>query len=542
MKGHEFIAEDLRREGIEYLFCFPSTPMIQAAQDAGIRPIICRQERVGANMADGYSRITNGSKIGVFASQYGPGAENAFPGIATAYADSSPVLYLAWGYEKDRAGVSPYFSVVESFDPITKWAEYLNEPEHAPDVLRRAFSYLRNGRPRPVALELPGDVLSQDVSDLDRSAPSAAPSRSKGDSSDIEPAVRAVLEADNPVIHAGQGVLYAQATPELVELAELLQIPVMTTLAGKSAFPEDHDLALGTGARANSGPVRHFLPDADLVFGIGCSFTKHGMATTIPEGKPLVHATNDPADINKMYDVEYPIVGDAKLVLRQVIDEATRQLGGDAPRETGAADRVGAVRDEWLDEWLPKLTSDATPLSPFRVMWDFMQTIDPAEAIVTHDSGGPRDQLTPFYRATEPRSYIGWGKSHSLGTGLGLIMGAKLAKPEKMCVNFMGDAAFGMVGLDFETAIRNRIPIVTVVLNNNSMAAYEDRLGDARFLGGDYADLARSLGGHAERITDPDEISGAFTRAKEYTESESEPILLEFMTREETDQNQLLGL
>ena len=139
-------------------------------------------------------------------------------------------------------------------------------------------------------------------------------------------------------------------------------------------------------------------------------------------------------------------------------------------RDGGVAGEIAQVREEWLKEWMPKLTSDEVPLNPYRVMWDFMHTVDAQRAIVTHDSGSPRDQLMPFYRATAPRSYLGWGKSHALGTGLGLIMGAKLAAPNKFCVNFMGDAAFGMTGLDFETAVRTGIPITTIVLNNSAMA------------------------------------------------------------------------
>lgn len=541
MFGQEVIANGLEREGVEYLFTFPSTPIIQGAREVGIQPIICRQERVGVNMADGYSRVTNGERIGVFASQYGPGAENAFPGVATAYADSSPVLYLARGYEQDRAEIEPYFSVRESFEPITKWVEYLTEPAQTGGVFQRAFSYLRNGRPQPVAIEIPDDVLSADFEPAfyDHSIQS---SRSAGDASSVEAAVTALLAAENPVIHAGQGVLYAGATPGLIEIAELLDIPVMTTLAGKSAFPEDHDLALGTGARSVSGPVRELLPEADVVLGIGTSFTKHGMTLTVPGDVILIHATNDPIDINKSYEVEYPIVGDAELVLNQLVEEAIEQRGTSEQRDRGCGERVTTIREAWLDDWMPTLTSDETPITPFRVIWEFMQTIDPSDAIVTHDSGSPRDQLVPFYQATEPRGYLGWGKSHSLGTGLGLIMGAKLAKPEKFCVNFMGDAAFGMVGLDFETAVRYEIPILTVVLNNNAMAGYDDRLGNERYLGGNYAALAESLGGKAVQITEPDALAGAFETAQEFTEEAEQPMLIEVKTSEETGHHELLGL
>ena len=178
-------------------------------------------------------------------------------------------------------------------------------------------------------------------------------------------------------------------------------------------------------------------------------------------------------------------------------------------------------------------------MTPYRVMSEFIRVVDPAEAIVTHDSGSPRDQLLPFYRATRPRGYLGWGKSHQLGTGLGLIIGAKVAAPEKFCVNFMGDAAFGMTGLDLETAVRADIPSLTIVLNNSTMAIeiphmqLSHQRHRARDLGGRYADLARDLGAWSERVTDPADIANAIIRAKRATEN-GQTALLEFMTSAET--------
>jgi acetolactate synthase-1/2/3 large subunit len=186
---------------------------------------------------------------------------------------------------------------------------------------------------------------------------------------------------------------------------------------------------------------------------------------------------------------------------------------------------------------MPKLTSDETPISPFRVIWDLMQAIKPEEAIVTHDAGSIRERTINFYRSAGPRSFIGWGRSHALGTGLGLIMGAKLARPEKVCVNLMGDAAFGMVGLDFETAVRHQIPIITVVLNNGGMAGEARGVAEAEYhishLGSDYADLARAMGGAGFRIEQPGEIVSAFVRARRLTEEKGLPVLLEFITSRE---------
>ena len=539
MKVVDAIAEIMKREGVESLSTYPTTPVIDAAAAAGIRPVLCRQERVGVGIADGFSRTTNGKRLGVFAMQYGPGAENAFPGVATAFSDSVPILILPLGHQRDRAQVFPLFSSARTYASVTKWVETLNQPEQLGEVMRRAFNLLRMGRPGPVMVEIPADVAIAEVPEQIalqyRPVKATTPA---GNTRDIDAAVQALLEAKKPVIHAGQGVLYAEACSELRQLAEILQIPVMTTLEGKSAFPEDHPLALGTGGGGvMSGPSHHFLSQADLVLGIGCSFTKHGMASNIPAGKAIIHATNDERDLNKNYTADIPILGDAKQVLRQMIDAAEDLLQG-RNRNGRVVDEIRQVREAWLKEWMPKLTSNEVPITPYRVIWDFMQAIDPKDAIVTHDSGSPRNQMVPFYRATAPRSYMGWGKSHALGTGLGLIMGAKLAAPDKFCVNFMGDAAFGMTGLDFETAVRCGIPITTVVLNNSAMAIERHALVVShdryrtRDIGGHYADLGRAMGGQAERVTKPVDIIPTFERARKLNR-DGQTVLLEFITSEE---------
>ncbi len=541
MQTIDAISEILKREGVECLSCFPTTPVIEAAAIAGIRPIICRQERVGVGIADGYSRVTNGEKMGVFAMQYGPGAENAYSGVATAYSDSVPLLLLPLGHPRERQGILPHFNSTTSYAGVTKYIEQINMPDRTAQVMRRAFAALRQGRSGPVMVEIPADVALEEVSE---EAFYYQPSRAvaaQGNPQDIEAAAKALCAARYPVIHAGQGVLYAQATDELVELAELLKAPVMSTLLGKSAFPETHPLALGSGSGSMSRPVYHFVGRSDLIFGIGCSFTKHGMSMNLPAGRTLIQATNDARDINKDYNIDYPIVGDAKLVLRQMIEACREIVGNSRDGDETVASEIRSERDAWLVEWRPKLSNNEAPINPYRVIWDFMHTIPPEDAIITHDSGSPRDQIMPFYRSNGPRTYLGWGKSHGLGTGLGLVIGAKLAAPEKVCVNFMGDAAFGMTGLDFETAVRSNLPIITVVLNNSTMAvetrAMEDshRLYNSRDLGGNYADMGRAMGGYAERIEDPSEVSAAFQRARRVTEEEGKAVLLEFITSAETE-------
>jgi acetolactate synthase-1/2/3 large subunit len=541
MNTVDAIIEILKREGVEYLSGFPTTPVLESAAVAGIRPIICRQERVGVGIADGFSRVTNGERLGAVAFQYGPGAENAYAGVATAYSDSTPILILPTGHPRSWEGIQPHFSSLAAYAGVTKHIQQINMPDRTSGIMRRAFAALRQGRPGPVAVEIPIDVALEEVAEESFDYRPSRRLASQGDYRDVEAAAKALCQARYPVIHAGQGSLYAGAEEELVELAELLKAPVMTTLLGKSAFPETHPLALGSGSGVMSGPVFHFVGRSDVMFGIGSSFTKHGMCMNIPPGKILIQATNDPRDINKDYNIDHPIVGDAKLVLRQMIDACRDIVGDSRQSDETVATEIKSEREAWLGQWVTKLTSTSTPINPYRVIWDLMQAIRPEDAIVTHDSGSPRDQIMPFYRSSGPRSYLGWGKSHGLGTGLGLTIGAKLAKPEKVCINFMGDAAFGMTGLDFETAVRSGIPIITVVLNNSTMAietnamAASHELYHTRDLGGNYADLGRAMGGYAERVEDPAEIIPAFQRARKVTEQDGRAVLLEFITAAETE-------
>ncbi len=540
MRAADAIVEILKREGVNTLFCFPTTSIIENAVAAGIRPVICRQERVGVDMADGYARVTNGKPPGVFAMQYGPGSENAFPGIATTYSDSVPVLFLPLAQARDQSQVFPTFRSQVTYASVTKQVEEIMLPGSTVDVMRRAFSALKNGRLGPVMVEVPRDLVDMEIgSDTVDYRPMRA-SISGPDPRDVDDAAKLLVAAKCPVILAGQGVLYAEASDELVQLAELLQAPVMTTVDGKSAFPEDHALSIGSGGNTFSGPGRLFLyTKADLILGIGTGLNRHPLTTPpLPKGVPIIHATNDTRDLHKQHQTEVALLGDARLTLTDLIVAVKERLGGKLPNSSPAAE-IAAERAAWLKRWEAKLNSKESPITPYHVMSEFMRVVDPAGAIVTHDSGSPRDQLLPFYRATRPRGYLGWGKSHQLGTGLGLAIGAKVAAPDKFCVNFMGDAAFGMTGLDIETAVRAGIPSLTIVLNNNTMAIeiphmkLSHDVHKARDLGGNYANLARELGAWTERVADPNDVANAILRARRATE-DGKTALLEFITSAET--------
>ena len=540
MTGADAIARILKQEGIDFMGVIPMNTLEEAGAVHGVRPMIFRQERVGVNLADGYSRVTNGRGVGVFSMQAGPGAENAFAGVAQAYADSVPILLLPASAPRAREGVHPTFSPSRSYADVTKWADRVNMVERIPEMMRRAFTQVRAGRPGPVLLEVPSDILRGDFpEDALRYTP-VTPRASAGDPDDAREAARLLLSAERPIIQAGQGVLYAEAWDELRELAELTQTPVMTTMAGKSAFPEDHPLSLGTRSGTTTGPVVHFIDRADLILGIGCSFTRIHYGADRFDSKVIVHCTNSLDDVNKDYDPDHAVVGDAKLVLRQLIAEVKAQLGSASRVEpNGVASEIATVREDWMREWLPLLTSDEIPINPYRVIWDLMNTIDRANAIVTHDSGSPRDETIPFYETITPRGFIAWGKSTQLGYSLGLAMGARMAAPDKFAVHIIGDYGFGMVALDIETCVRERIPILSIVLNNSAMGIYSpdsfptaNDLYGTKYVGGNFAQVAEAMGSYNARIERPQDIVPAIKTATKVIEA-GQPAVLEFITKEE---------
>jgi acetolactate synthase-1/2/3 large subunit len=260
----------------------------------------------------------------------------------------------------------------------------------------------------------------------------------------------------------------------------------------------------------------------------------------MPKNARLGQITNAPDDIAKCRPVECGAVGDAQLVLRQLISLAKEKLGGKGrPQAVALKAEIAQLKKEFFDEWSGRLLcDDSGPISPYRVIHEMDTLFDKSSTVVTHDAGNPRDQIVPFYEATTPRTYLGWGKSTHLGSSLGIAMCAKLARPDWLSVNFVGDAGFGQTANDFETAIREKLPIMTVLVNNGVMGGYGDYMPEAvkRYksssLGGDYTAMAQAMGGYAERIESASEVRAALSRGIEKTQA-GQAVLLEFITREE---------
>ena len=525
MNGFELIAKTLKAEGVEWIACYPSNPLIEAAAKEDIRIVAFRHERGALMAADGYSRTNNRKKFGVFVMQDAAGAENSVGALTQAYADNIPVLVMPAGYPLSSIQTKPNFWASRMYEPISKYAETILKVDDIPTIMRRAFHHLRNGKPGPVVVEMAKDVCANEVPEgIVNSYHSPKRYSFRPSIEAIQEAANVIHDAKNLMIWAGQGVLMSEATNELKELAELLSVPVYTTMPGKSAFDERHDLSIGAGSQTTTLAAKEFLQHSDTILALGTSLTATPYSQAIPPGKRIIQNVDNPDDINKNQSVEVALIGDTKDTINLLIEDLKELYGTSRMDDPNIRNEIAKYKKEWDEEFGPFLNSDEEPISPYRVVNEINNTLDLENSIITHDAGAPREQLVAFIKATTPRSYIGWGKTTHLGFGLPLIIGAKMAHPDKFCINVMGDGAFGMSGMDFETATRQKIGITTVILNNGGMATYpvgsasdfpiaRDKSG-VGVMTGNYADFARSFGAHGILVTKISEIAPALETAK----------------------------
>lgn len=521
MNGFELVAAILKREGVEWLACFPSNPLIEACAKVGIRPIAFRHERGAVMAADGFSRISDRKRFGVVAVQAQAGAENALGGIAQASADNVPILVLPGGNNLDRLGVRPNYMAERNFANLCRRAETVFTSEQIVDVMRRAFHALRNGPGGPVMVELTTDVCNAAVADVLVHYRAPQEIRQAPANADVKAAARALVAAKRPLLWAGAGVLMADATAQLKELAQLLAAPVFCTMPGKSAFDERHPLSLGAGSGATTLPAHTWLQSTDVMLALGSSLTRTPYGQPVPAGATLIQNTDNIEEFNKDENVDIGLCGDTALTLDALVEEVKALRGDQAQDASAVTSEIAALREQWLAEWRGLLHSDNAPMTYYRVIHELNQNLDLENSIVTHDAGAPRDSIVPFFTATTPHSYIGWGKTTHLGFGIPLMIGAKMAAPDKFCLNLMGDGAFGMSGTDVETAGRASAPITTVLLNNGGMATYPGGFPTARnsygvsHMRGDYAMIAEGMGARGLKVSQAAQMGPALKQAQQ---------------------------
>ena len=390
MNGAQVIAEILKREGTEFLSCYPRNQVIEPCAALDIRPVLCRQERVGVGLADGYSRIKRGKRNGVFAAQAGPGIENAFPGVAQAYAENVPLLIVSGGLALAKQYVRPAFRAAEVYKPVTKWSALAHNVQELPDLMRRAYHAMRSGKAGPVLIEVPDEVFEAEFKGdarLRAGAGAALGARSgRGQEGRADAAGR---EEPDPVGRAGRA-LRAKPASSSRRWPSCCPRRWSPPIRARARSPENHPLSLGASTRSRGKPYTDFMAKADLVFAVGSSLTKTPFGPGVPPGKTIVHSTNDAGDINKEYRADHAVVGDAALVLDALIAEVSRQKGpGGGNAFTSLKEEVATAKKAWLDEWAKFLNSDETPLNQYRVIRDLMKTVDRNNVIMTHDSGQP---------------------------------------------------------------------------------------------------------------------------------------------------------
>jgi acetolactate synthase-1/2/3 large subunit len=528
MRGTQAIVEILAAEGIPFVIAYPglgNESIISALlhdEKRRIRCILPRHERVGMDLVDGYARVSGEAGVGLVCG--GPGSAHAFAGVAQSFADNIPFLLLKGQVNSANLGTKSMLELptVESFREISKWAMTVNHTTRLPEAFRRAFTALRSGKLGPVVLEIPLDVADGEIPDEQFVyRPLKKRFRCTADPNDIEEAADLLAKAREPYIVAGMGVLQSEAWHELKELAEALSVPVGTTLNGKSAFPENHPLSVGIGgyprAAMSTPQALHFAKKADVVLAVGNSFMSASSQGPIPDGVKLIHINIDPTESNKFRQPDVVLVGDAKLVLKDLLRALEERLGVRKGIDMEKIDKIKELKEAWQASWKDKVTSEGKPINPYRVTWEIMKIVDRENTILLHDSGLARWYVSYIYESTAPRTYLGMGGQSEMGWSLGAALGAKLARPDALVVNVMGDGAFGMTGMDMETAVRLNIPILCIIINNSSLGISKVGIRDGKTemvdLGGDYTKIANGLGAYAERVEEPKEFVPALKRA-----------------------------
>jgi acetolactate synthase-1/2/3 large subunit len=543
LKPDNGIIRILQQEGTEFLSVMPVGNLVNPAHQENLRIVMMRNERFAVALADGYSRASNGKKIGVFNVQGGSfpvGSEIAQGAVAQAMEDSSPILGLMSGAPPSQIGQNR-FDITRQYSGITKWTGYIAESNRIPEFMRRAFTYLRTGRRGPVILQTTGGRRpTSNWSDYDETEFPYVPVKGwkcLGDPRDVEVAVRALLAAKNPIIYAGQGIFYGDACEELREFAELVQVPVLQSLLAYSVLSTSHPLDIGV----RGIPVTHFLGNADLVLGIGESLAPGGFKHNFSgKGKVIVQCDIDERDINTRYKIDHAVIGDAKLVLQQMIAEVRKQAGSQGrPTNEALVNQIKSLKDQKAQKFKDAIESNEKPINPYRVYVELMHTLDRKNSTVTHDAGGTRDQMSTIYEPIIPRGFIGWGNCSSLGFQLGAAMGAKLAYPERQVVNVTGDAGIMYQIGNYEAVVREKVAILIIHINNSGFGGY----GPGFWGAGHHpptsevtpsstlstAKMVEGLGMYNERVEEPDEVIPAIKRALKVNQS-GKPALLEMIT------------
>lgn len=524
MSGAKAIVEALKREKVKDIFGIPggaSIPVWDVLYDSDIRWILVRHEQAAAHAADGYARASG--EVGVCTATSGPGATNLVTGLATAYMDSSPVVAFTGQVPRAMIGGDAFqeADTVGISMPVTKHNFMLFSVEEIPRVFKTAFKLAKTGRPAPVLIDMPKDVQEKEADiefPKDVQIPGYSPTL-KGHPGQIKKAVELLLDAERPILLVGGGVIISGASKELMELVNILGAPVVTSLMGKGAFPEDHPLALGMVGMHGRKASNYAINDANVILAIGCRFsdrTTGNVGCFATEAK-IIHIDIDPAEIGKNVQVTIPVVGDAKAVLLEMnkILKAKIKKG----KETEWLRKV----KKYKREFQPKMDHDDVPMMPQRMIKEIMEVLS-EDDIVTTEVGQCQMWAGHFMGRYKPRTFISSGGLGTMGFGFPAAIGAKVAKPDHNVIDIAGDGSFLMNCQELATAVENDIPITIAVLNNHYLGMvrqWQELFFDHRYSGvylgevPDYVKLAEAFGAKGIRVERPDEVAPAINEAFE---------------------------
>jgi len=523
MKGGEAIIKSLTDQGVDVVFGYPGgvlLPLYDVLYDSELKHILVRHEQCAAHAADGFARASG--KVGVCIGTSGPGATNLITGIATAYMDSSPIVAIAGQVATGLIG-NDAFQEVDTIGitmPITKHNFQAMKAEEIPGMIKSAFYIPGTGRNGPVVLDLPKDVQEEEFEyelAKDLELPGYKPTK-KGHPLQVKKAAEMILSSKKPVILAGGGVILSGSSKELLKFSNLVEAPVTTTLMGKGSFPEDNPLSLGMLGMHGRKVSNLIVDECDCLIAIGCRFSDRttGLISEFAKDAKIIHIDVDPAEIGKNVDVDIPIVGDAKIILKNLIKVVEKTKNEDK------------TQNAWLKHVLnfkntciPRLSFDDIPLKPQQVIKELSDAITD-DTIVTTDVGQNQMWMAHYFTSRNPRKFISSGGLGTMGFGFPAAMGAKIAMPDSDVVAVCGDGGFLMVCQDLATVKEYDIPVVICVLDNRRLGMvsqwqklfYDKRMSHTH-LGEspDFVKLAESFGVSAERVEKPGEMQETVIRA-----------------------------
>jgi acetolactate synthase-1/2/3 large subunit len=516
LKGSKALLTLLEREGVEVMFGYPggyTIPIYNDLLDSKIHHVLVRHEQCAAHMADGYARATG--KTGVCMSTSGPGATNLVTGVATAYADSSPMLVLTGQVATQFIGNNAFqeADVFSMMMPITKHNFRVLDPKDVPEAIKRGMNIARSGRMGPVHVDLPVDVINGNVPEdlMNQSYPVPAPQE---DFTGILEAVKTLMNAERPILFVGGGAIWSNAGPEIAKLSETLMAPVITTIMAKGIIPEEHPMCLGLiGMHGREASRKAFL-EADVILAVGTRFSDRSVsnASEVPLSTKIISIDIDPIEAGKSPRTKVRLVGDAKKALQQVI----KGLGKYAKTESAWTTRIKEIRKKCgcvID--LPD-----TPIKPQKVMFELNKIIND-QTIVTTEVGQNQMWAAHFLKVRHPRQFITSGGMGTMGFGFPAAIGAKMAFPDRPVFDIAGDGSLLMVVQEFATAVQEQLPVMVVLLNNGWLGMvkqwqklfWDKRYSGTRLTGNpDFIALVKAFRADGVRVERPTELAEAFKR------------------------------